>query len=302
VATNVLRVQFVQQREPSSPEQTAYEILSTNAVFEALSAWRVFRPWDEAKVEPWEAAVLIFSNTTARSENSVRLIEEIIKYCTSLEANKERFALYLPQIFSILHCLRWSVSEKNSRSAHQESWEKLDQYSKTLEYRYTTNKENFEGDSGAEYEVQPPKPEEGVKPNDISTSQALEKLSAEGMSAEARQRVEAEIRYAQKPLWNVPREEQLSDLRGLTAIEHLRTVWADEIKRWRNKVYLRSVRLRDPDLAEAVSKYATTRKLRDLDRGAAKGLTMVKGFEPSEVEPGRPKRKPPYSRRAALTR
>jgi len=140
---------------------------------------------------------------------------------------------------------------------------------------------------------------EQVNLSNISISQALDKLSSEGMSDETRQRVETEIRYGHKPLWNVPREEQLPDLRGMTAMEHLRKVWDSEIERWGNKVYLRTVRTRDPDLAETITKYASKRKSREQDRGAAKGLMFVKGFEPAANQPTRPKPSRPSQFRKA---
>jgi hypothetical protein len=262
---------------------------------QALTAFKNLRSDSSPDTKLWGRQVDAWVEALKYSDGKNTVIRKLIS--TSLSEISEwgpNYRKYLTATINIFMRLQWLLRDDLDQELERE-------LGLTVLALFRVGKYYPTEGPGAELLRQPLTSKDGVPLGEISLTEMLDRLTAMGVSAETRERAEAEIRYARKPLWNVPREEQLPDLRGMTAFEHLRKVWADEIERWGNKVYLRSVRLRDPELADTVSKYAATRRRRDLDRGAAKGLTLVKGFEPSEGEAGRPKPKPLRLRKAGLT-
>jgi hypothetical protein len=209
---------------------------------------------------------IITSNAAAAR---IEKIFELIQVALKLEPNeRERFVDDNPELKAFL-------AQTNSALR-----KRLDK---------ETRVELVEG-PGAEQEEQPLELKWELPPDQISAEKVINDLRWLGAGEETLQRAEAEIFYRDKPLWNVPREKQLPELRGLTAMEHLRAVWAEEIKRWGNRVYIHTIRMRDPVLIDTTSSYVSNRKRRDQDSGAATGLTFVKGFAPVETKPTRSKR------------
>lgn len=286
------KTRFEHDRSKTSPpseraKQSDIELFVER--FETLIA----RP--EAEEENW-IHESIFAATVAADENIDLIVARLILSSISSAIDRKRYVVYLYKRHDLLR----HVIEELELRGDQKNQTLIEAYLKTTlsepdvleEYAREpkTLEDYLREEPDEEQKGQPSELKEGVTKDEISPSEMLDRLATMGMSAESRQRVEAEIRYAHKPLWNVSREKQLPELRGMTAIEHLRAVWAEEIARWGNKVYIRTVRSRDSDLIDAVSGYESNRRRRKQDRGALKGLNFVKGFEPMGEKPSQPKR------------
>jgi hypothetical protein len=301
----------VKKPQASDPAEYA-DLISSRGQLRRERAQLVFRGLWEGTVDDkgWKNKVSLLSDIVKESNEKASWVEEFIRIAKSVDPGLE-----LERTLILSSMMRETLKEGTDDNSiakldafegvihHSRSRKDLFKRIAEASERSLTGLRELSGGPGAEQQEQPPTPKEELPQDQISLEQAINGLRELGAGEETLQRAEAEILYRHKPLWNVPREKQLPELRGMTALEHLRAVWAEEIKHWGHRVYIRTVRMRDPVVIDRASQYMNNRRRRDQDSGAAAGLTFVKGFAPLQTKARRPVRaKPHQTGRAGLTK
>jgi len=119
--------------------------------------------------------------------------------------------------------------------------------------------------------------------NAFSGPDALDEWD-EPIRIDEQRRIEAAVVYADIPCWLAPLNERKPELHGLPAVHFLRAAWHEEIRRWKNSVYVRTINAHDGALAAALRPYCSMESKKPVP-AEAQGLNFINEFEPNNLQP-----------------